>query len=265
MRVTVLGSGTSHGVPMLDCMLNNYARCPHMVCLKARTDARYRRTRASILVEVDGASILVDTSQDFREQMLANSVRRIDAVVFTHGHADHIYGLADIRSYCRHQGGPIPIYGSDETLQCLRGAFDYVFNPPALVGGGIPSVETHVLEGPMLVAGVMVAPVPVEHGPLNGCLGLRIGDMAYIPDVKRIPETSMALLQGLDLLILNCLRLRPHSSHLTLEDSLRYIKELGPRRALLTHLSHDIDADVEGWLLPTGVAFARDGLVVDCA
>lgn len=265
MRVTLLGTGTSHGVPMLDCMLNNYARCPHMVCLKARTDARYRRTRASILVEAGGASILVDTSQDFREQMLANTVRRIDAVIYTHGHADHMYGLADIRSYCRHQAGPIPLYGSAETLDGIRRAFDYVFDPPAELGGGIPTVQTHVLEDPMRVAGVVVTPVPVEHGSLNGCIGVRMGDMAYIPDVKRIPEPSMALLQGLDLLIINCLRLRPHSSHLTLEESLRYIKDLQPRRALLTHLSHDIDADVEGWLLPSGVAFARDGLVVDCA
>lgn len=264
MRVTVLGSGTSHGVPMLDCMLNNYARCPHMVCMKARTEARYRRMRASILVSVDGSSILVDTSQDFREQMLANSVERIDAVVYTHGHADHIYGLPDIRSYCRHQGGAVPIYGSGETLECLRSAFGYVFSPSTFVGGGIPAVEPHLLEGPMLVAGAVVTPVPVEHGPLQGCLGLRIGDTAYIPDVKRIPDASMALLQGLDLLILNCLRLRPHETHLTLEDSLRYVKELAPRRALLTHLSHDIDEDVEGWLLPAGVAFARDGLVVEC-
>ena len=109
-----------------------------------------------------------------------------------------------------------------------------------------------------------MTPVPVEHGPLNGCLGLRIGATAYIPDVKRIPEASMALLQDLDLLILNCLRLRPHGSHLTLDDSLQYVKLLRPRRTLLTHLSHDIDEDVEGWLLPSGVAFARDGLVVDC-
>ena len=264
MRVTMLGTGTSHGVPMLDCLLNNYARCPHMVCLKARSEARYRRTRASILVEAGGSSILVDTSQDFYQQMLANTVRRIDAVVYTHGHADHIYGLADIRSYCRHQEGAIPIYGSAETLECIRGAFDYVFTPPDFVGGGIPSVETHVLDRPTAVAGGVVTPVPVEHGPLNGCLGLRIGATAYIPDVKRIPEASMALLQDLDLLILNCLRLRPHGSHLTLDDSLQYVKLLRPRRTLLTHLSHDIDEDVEGWLLPSGVAFARDGLVVDC-
>ena len=265
MRVTLLGTGTSHGVPMLDCMLNDYARCPHRVCLKARGEARYRRTRASVLVEKDGSHILVDTSQDFHHQMLASDVRRIDAVVYTHCHADHIYGLPDIRSYCRHQGGAIPIYGSAETLDYIRGAFDYVFNPPAFVGGGIPSVETHVLDRRTRIAGVTVTPVTVEHGPLNGCLGVRIGDTAYIPDVKRIPEASMALLQGLDLLILNCLRLRPHGSHLTLDDSLEYVRLLRPRRALLTHLSHDIDEDVEGRLLPPGVAFARDGQVVGCA
>lgn len=264
MRVTLLGTGTSHGVPMLDCMLDDYARCPHQVCLKARDEARYRRTRASILVEANDSHILIDTSQDFYQQMMANRVRRIDAIVYTHCHADHIYGLPDIRSYCRHQGGAIAIYASAETLEGIRGAFDYIFDPPAFVGGGIPSVETHVLDRTTMVAGVAVTPVPVEHGPLSGCLGVRIGDTAYIPDVKRIPEGSLALLQGLDLLILNCLRLRPHGGHLTLDESLEYVRLLEPRRALLTHLSHDIDEDVEGALLPPGVAFAHDGQVVDC-
>ena len=116
-----------------------------------------------------------------------------------------------------------------------------------------------------MVAGVTVVPVPVEHGPLNGCLGVRIGDTAYLPDVKRIPESSLALLQGLDLLILNCLRPRPHGSHLSLDESLEYVRLLHPRRTLLTHLSHDIDEDVEGKLLPSDVAFAHDGQSVDCA
>ena len=264
MRVTMLGTGTSHGVPMLDCMLNDYARCPHQVCRKARDDARYRRTRASILMDTGRSHILVDTSQDFRQQMLANEVRRIDAVVYTHCHADHIYGLPDIRSYCRRQGGAIPVYGSSETLDYIRGAFDYIFNPPEFLGGGIPSIETHILDRAMVVAGVMVTPVPVEHGPLKGCFGVRIGDTAYIPDAKRIPEGSLALLRGLDLLILNCLRLRPHGSNLSLEESLAYVRMLSPRRALLTHMSHEIDEDIEGKLLPPEVAFARDGQVVEC-
>ena len=123
MRLITLGTGTSHGVPMIDCMLSDYVRCPLAVCRRAQTDPTYRRTRTSLLIEVDGLSLLVDTSQDFRQQMLANDVRRIDAVLYTHGHADHIYGLPDIRSYCRAQEGPVPVYGSEETLETLHGAF----------------------------------------------------------------------------------------------------------------------------------------------
>ncbi|MFH1086210.1 MAG: MBL fold metallo-hydrolase [Chloroflexota bacterium] len=263
MRITFLGTGTSHGVPTLDCMLDDYAHCPRSVCRRALTDPRYRRSRCSIAVQANGATLLVDTSQDFRTQMLAVRLARIDAVLYTHGHADHIYGLPDIRSYCRHQGGAIDILGSEETLAVLREAFGYAFAPPDYRGGGIPEVQPHLLDGPTRVAGLAVTPIPVEHGPLVGCQGYRLGDVAYIPDVKRIPPTSLALLGGLDLLILNCLRLRPHAGHLSLGESLAYVEQLQPRRCLLTHMTHDIDADADAGLLPERVAFAYDGLVVE--
>ena len=263
MRITFLGTGTSHGVPSIDCMLNDYAHCPKGVCLKAAVDARYRRSRASVLVETDAAAILVDTSQDFRQQVLRNRVRRIDAVLFTHGHADHIYGLPDIRSYCHHQGGPIDVYASQETLDVLYRAFDYVFDPPAYVGGGIPRLRTHLLEGPLEVLGRRVVPIPVEHGPLSGCRGYRIADMAYLPDVHKIPASSLELLRGLDLLILDCLRLRPHGSHLCLGESLAYAEELRPQRCLFTHMTHDIDYQIEERRLPEWARFAHDGQVVD--
>ncbi len=263
MKIVMLGTGTSHGVPTLDCMLNDFRTCPHGVCQKAIADPRYRRTRSSILVTVDGQSILIDTSQDFREQMLANRVRRIDAVLYTHGHADHIYGLADIRSYSHRQGGAVDIYGSEETLNTIRGCFDYVFRRPQYEGGGIPNVETHVLNTPGLVKGVKVTPVPVIHGPTNGCQGYRIGNTAYLPDVKIIPDASLALLEGLDLLILNCLRIRPHASHLSLSESLASVHRIGPRRCLFTHMTHDIDYQLEERTLPDWVRFAYDGQVVE--
>jgi len=263
MRITLLGTGTSHGVPTIDCMLNNYARCPKGVCLKAQVDARYRRTRASIMLETAGANFLIDTSQDFRHQVLSNRVQRIDAVLFTHGHADHIYGLPDIRSYCRHQGGAIDVYGSEETLDTLHRAFDYIFDPPAYVGGGIPRLCTHLLEDPHQVLGQRVIPIPVEHGVLVGCQGYRIGDVAYVPDVKVIPPASLALLHDLDLLILNCLRLRPHGSHLSLSESLAYAEHLRPRRCLFTHMTHDIDYQIEERHLPDWVRFGYDGQVVE--
>jgi phosphoribosyl 1,2-cyclic phosphate phosphodiesterase len=219
------------------------------------------------MVQVGETQLLFDTSQDFYQQMLAYRVQRIDAVLYSHGHADHIYGLPDIRSYCRAQGGSIDIYGSRETLDTLYHAFDYVFDPPDYVGGGIPSLTSHELTGPQSVQGVSVTPIPVEHGPLQGCLGYRVDDdrgrsMAYIPDVKHIPPASLQLLENLDLLILNCLRMRPHTGHLTIEESLAYARQIRPRRCLFTHMSHDIDFQIEGQDLPDWCAFAYDGLVV---
>ncbi len=263
MRLTLLGTGTSHGVPMLDCMLSDYARCPAEVCRKAESDPRYRRTRASLLVQSDDVHLLIDTSQDFRQQMLANRVMRIDAVLYTHGHADHIYGLPDIRSYSR--GRPLPLYGSEETLGILRGAFDYVFTPRVYVGGGIPSVEPHRLDDGLRLGELIIETIPVEHGPLKGCQGYRLNDVAYIPDVKRIPPESLTRLRGLDLLILNCLRYRPHEGHLSLEESLAYAREIAPKRCLLTHVAHDIDYAIETPRLPEWVRFAYDGQVVELA
>ncbi|HHX65205.1 MAG TPA: MBL fold metallo-hydrolase [Chloroflexi bacterium] len=263
MRITFLGTGTSHGVPTIDCMLEDYAHCPQGVCRKAQHDPRYRRTRASILIETDTAFLLVDTSQDFYQQVLAHRVRRIDAVLYTHGHADHIYGLPDIRSHCRHQKGPIDIYGSQETLDALRNAFQYIFTPPEYVGGGIPDVRPHLLADTVEIGGLSITPVPVQHGQMKGCQGYRFDNVAYIPDVKAIPPESLERLRGLDLLILNCLRYRPHSGHLTLEESLAYARELGPRRCLFTHMTHDIDYAQEEKRLPDWTRFAYDGLVVE--
>jgi len=262
MRVTLLGTGTSYGIPTIDCVLLDSARCPTGVCLKAMSDPRYRRMRASALFEWDGAIVLIDTSQDFYQQMLRCRVRRLDAVLFTHGHADHIYGLPDIRSYSRRQGGPIDIYGSRETIGILHKAFDYIFVPPDFVGGGIPCLTPHLLDGPFTMLGQEVIPVPVEHGILQGCLGYRIGDVAYLPDVNRIPRASLDALAGLDLLILNCLRFRPQASHLSFEESLAYATEIAPKRCLFTHIAHDIDPDVHTSLLPEWAEFAYDGMVV---
>ncbi len=261
MRLTLLGTGTSHGVPMLDCMLNDYVRCPAGVCRKAESDPRYRRTRASLLVQTGETHLLIDTSQDFREQMLANRVMRVDAVLYTHGHADHIYGLPDIRSYSRRE--PLPIYGSEETLGILRGAFDYVFTPPAYVGGGIPAVAPHCLGDGLRLGDLTIETIPVTHGPLLGCQGYRLNDVAYIPDVKRIPPESLARLRGLDLLILNCLRHRPHEGHLSLEESLAYAHEIAPKRCLLTHVAHDIDDVAETPGLPEWARFAYDGQTLE--
>jgi phosphoribosyl 1,2-cyclic phosphate phosphodiesterase len=260
MRITFLGTGTSHGVPSIDCMMRQYANCPHQVCLKAAQNPRHRRLRASIYIEVGERGLLVDTSQDFREQMLQAHITHIDAILYTHGHADHIYGLPDTRSYSHQANAPLQIYGSTETLGILRHSFEYVFRPPEFVGGGIPVLAPHELNGSKVIEGQLVQAVHVEHGPLGGCQGYRLGKMAYIPDVHCIPTDSLELLQGLDLLILNCLRPRPHSSHLTLAESLAYVERLQPRQTLFTHMTHDIDYEFEEPNLPANVRFAYDGL-----
>ncbi|MCE5258513.1 MAG: MBL fold metallo-hydrolase [Chloroflexi bacterium] len=260
MKITFLGTGTSHGVPSIDCMRQQYQRCPHQVCLKAEHDPRYRRMRSSILLELQQYEVLIDTSQDFREQMLRAHVTRLDAVLYTHGHADHIFGLPDTRSYTHRDEPPLPVYASPETMHTLRSSFGYVFDPPTFVGGGIPILAPHVVSTRFTLAGHDIYPIHVEHGPLQGCLGYRIDNTAYIPDVHTIPAAALDMLQGLDLLIINCLRERPHSSHLSLSESLHYAELLAPQLALFTHMTHDIDYALEEPNLPTNVHFAYDGL-----
>jgi len=260
MEVTFLGTGTSHGVPTLDCMLDDYHSCPRGVCKEALSDTRLRRTRTSILVTADGFSLLVDVSMDFREQMLRERVRRIDAVCMTHGHADHIGGIPDIRSYTRKMTEPLALYGSTETLDAVQSTFSYIFAANTFVGGGIPRLTCRPVDKPFTLGPLVVTPIPVTHGNLGGCFGYRIGNLVYIPDMKSMNDESKALCHGADVLILNCLRdTREHVSHMILPESIALAKELSPRRCYFIHLTHDIHtgrpvAGLESWM-----AFAHDG------
>ncbi|NLX43922.1 MAG: MBL fold metallo-hydrolase [Chloroflexi bacterium] len=265
MRITLLGTGTSHGVPTIDCTITENATCPRGVCRRALSDPRHRRTRSSALVEANGCSLLLDTSQDFYQQMLANHVRRIDAVLYTHLHADHVFGLPDIRSYSHRQGQPVDVYGSGETLESLQRTFAYAFRQPPYRGAGIPALTPHRLEWATEIGGVPVTPLPVRHSGLQGCQGYRLGDVAYIPDAHVIPDETLARMQGLELLIINCLRLHPHPAHLCLEESLGYAQAVQPRRCLFTHMTHDIDYEEDIALLPAWAAFAYDGQMVELA
>ncbi len=180
MNTTILGSGTSHGVPPIDCIISDYATCPRGVCLKAQTDLRHRRSRSSLWVQTEHACILIDTSQDFCQQMLENGVTRIDA--------DHIYGLPDIRSYCQQQHQSIPVYGSVETLATLQRASDHAFRRPGYTGGGVPTLAADVLDDALALDRLCIETLPVVHGGLAGCQGYRIGDVAHIPDAKVTPR-----------------------------------------------------------------------------
>lgn len=264
MKITFLGTGTSHGVPAIDCMFTDHANCPQGVCVAALHDPKHVRTRCSILIETQDKNLLIDTSQDFRTQMLTFRVKKIDAVLFTHNHADHIGGLADIRSYCR-SGRPLPVYGSRETIETLVQRFSYIFNPPAIKGGGIPELRAHVLEDvlPFTLFNLTITPAKVEHGSAQECFGYRINNIGYVPDLKVMPDKTKEILYGLDVLILNALRRGPeHTTHLTLEKSISLAQELGAKTCYFTHMSHDIHYEKDQRSLPSHMHFAHDGLVL---
>ncbi len=251
MKVTVLGSGTSHGVPMISCACE--------VCTS--TDPHDKRSRPSIVVQYDTGTILVDTAPELRLQAVANALTRVDAVLFTHTHADHAHGIDDLRAYNIRQKGPIPLYGSRASMEDIRARFGYIFqtNP---FGGGIPMLELNPIEGPFEVVGRPIVPVTVLHGYLP-VTGYRFGRFAYVTDCSLIPEESMALLQDLDVLILDALRYREHPTHFNIPQALDIIARLRPRHAYLTHLTHDIMHSRDGRELPDGVELAYDGLTFE--
>lgn len=250
-RVTFLGTGTSHGVPAIGC------RCA--TCLS--DDPRDRRWRPSILIELPDASVLVDTAPDLRAQALAFGVTRVDAVLYTHAHADHLLGLDDIRRFNEIQGGPVSCYGDRATITELRRTFAYAFRPgPA--GGGIPRLNVFAVEGPFSLGRSEIVPVPVMHGTQQ-ILGFRIGSFAYLTDCSAIPEPSWPLLDGVRHLALDALRERPHPTHFSLPEALAVVGRLRPERAWLTHICHDLAHAATSARLPAGVVLAYDGLRVE--
>jgi phosphoribosyl 1,2-cyclic phosphate phosphodiesterase len=262
LRVTVLGSGTSHGVPAIGC------DCP--VCRSS--DPRDHRTRPSILIEVQSnppspfaasvRSILVDTSTDLRTQALANDVRRVDAILFTHSHADHIFGMDDVRRFNQMQQSAIPVYADDETLANVRRMFSYVFEPPKQKGGGLPELVPFRIAGPFTLGGVEIVPVPLFHGRLP-VLGFRVGSFAYLTDCNRIPDESYPLLAGVRTVVLDALRHRPHSTHFSVGEAIDAFTRMGAERAYFTHICHDLAHAETCAMLPAGVELAYDGLVLE--
>lgn len=251
-NVTFLGSGTSHGVPMIGCTCD--------VCRS--TDPRDRRSRPSVHVAVeDGPSILIDTSTDLRHQALANRIARVDAIVFTHSHADHVMGLDDVRRFNVMQGGEIPAYADERTADDLRRAFSYIFVPSNEKGGGLPQLALTTIAGPFSIGPVRIQPVPIFHGK-RSILGYRLGKFAYLTDCNRVADESWPLLDGLDVLVLGALRHRPHPTHFTVAEALAVVERVKPRRCYLTHICHDLPHAATNAALPAGVELAYDGLVV---
>lgn len=253
IELTFLGTGTSNGVPMIGCACG--------VCLS--TDPRDKRSRTSAVVRdvADDRTYLIDTGPELRVQALANGLHHVDAVLYTHGHADHTAGLDDMRRFNELQATRIPVFANDVAAEMIRERFSYAFADWLGFWGGKPDLDLTTVDGSFQPFGRSIVSLPVQHGRLP-ILGFRIGPLSYVTDAKQIGDDTMALLAGTDTLVLNALRERPHPTHLSIDEALAVIDRVGPRQTWLTHLSHEIGHAVVDAQLPDGVNLAYDGLTV---
>jgi phosphoribosyl 1,2-cyclic phosphate phosphodiesterase len=251
LQFTILGSGTSMGVPTLGC---------HCAVCESE-DPHDRRTRPSALLSYGGKEVVIDTTPDFRFQAMRQRLERLDAVLFTHAHADHILGLDDIRPYNIKKRGVIPIYASEPTLRTLRRTFSYIFDDTP-TPSSLPLVELHAIHGAFDLFGLPIAPIPAMHGPVP-VLGFRFGNTAYLTDFSAVPDSSKALLGELDDFVLDALRYVAHPMHSNVEQSLALIEEVRPKRAWFTHICHDLGHEQANAKLPENVRLAYDGLTFE--
>lgn len=248
-QITVLGSGTSVGVPTIGC------HCE--VC--ASSDPRDNRLRPSVLVSYEGRNVLIDTTPDFRTQALRAKIDHLDAVVFTHAHADHIMGLDDVRPFNFRQKTRIPIFAAPDTMEAIQRCFPYIFDGLKRESN-VPQLDVRLIDGtPIDLFGLEFVPVPILHGK-STIYGFRFGAAAYLTDHSEIPAESMEMLRGLDVLFLDALRYKPHPTHSTVEHSIGTAEQLKAKRTYFTHISHDLGHERAESLLPAGIRLAYDGL-----
>lgn len=252
MELTLLGTGTSTGIPLLGCHCD--------AC--SSTNPKNRRTRPSAVLKVGGQTLLFDTATDLREQALRNTLHHIDAILYTHAHADHVNGLDDVRAFNTLQNMAIPIYANRDTLRRIESFFTHIFDGRKPTGGGKTNVTPHVIDtDPFKIADVTITPIPLEHGD-TPVTGYRIGNFAYLTDCKRIPEASMLKLAGVTHIVLDCIRYQPHPTHLNLEEALAIVQQLHPLQTYFTHITHDFEHDRVSQELPPGVMLGYDGMRV---
>ncbi len=252
MNILFLGTGTSTGVPSL-C-------CPCEVCQSDHW--KNKRLRSSILIRNGDYHLLIDTSSDLRQQCLANNITRLDAVLYTHHHADHVNGIDELRCFNYFNKTRTPIYASAPTLAQLKSSFQYIFSNGKTEGGGVSQVDPIEIDGaPLELGGLSILPLDVEHGSMT-IKSFRVGDAAYLTDCSGIPEHTVEALQGLDVLIINALGFKAHPTHFCLSQSLEAIEQLKPKRAYLTHINHQFDHDTVNATLPDNVELAYDGMEI---
>jgi phosphoribosyl 1,2-cyclic phosphate phosphodiesterase len=254
-QLVFLGTGTSVGVPMIGCGCD--------VCNSSNT--KNQRTRCGLAIGLPEGNLLIDTTPDLRQQLLRERIGVAHAVAFTHDHADHVFGLDDVRVFFFYLGRPLPIFCEDLVEERLRKSFDYAFTPEAAsYAGGVPQVAFQRISAgvPFEALGTLVTPLRLHHGRFR-VLGFRIGNVAYCTDTNHIPPESMPLLAGLDLLILDALRARPHVSHFSIQQAVEVAQSIGAKQTLFTHMGHELEHESTNATLPAGMELAYDGLRVE--
>ncbi len=254
--LTFLGTGTSVGVPVIGC------RCA--VCTSP--DPRNRRLRSSVLVRAGAVSVLVDSGPDLRAQALREDLRAIDAVMYTHAHLDHVAGFDELRAFCWHKEHPLPMYGTEECLDTLKRMFGWAFAEENIYKGYVKP-DARIIDGTFFCGDLKITPLPVEHAAVEtiGFLFEHPGarSIAYLPDVKRIPHTTMRHLRGVDVMVVDALRPQPHPTHFSLGEALESLRDAEAREGWLTHLGHENDHTTLDGQLPGGVRVAWDGLKIE--
>ncbi len=249
MQITILGAGSSAGTPMIGCQCNT--------CIS--NDRRNNRTRCSSLIELDnGKVILIDTGPDLRQQALREGLTKVDAVLYTHTHADHLHGIDDLRSFCQLQRSQVPLYGSPEAMAHIADKFGYALREPSNFWD-LPVLNVNPIDKPFQLFEQTILPIPIKHGN-SDIFGYRVGDIAYLTDVSVIPESSMALLKGVKVLLLDCLRYKTHYSHINVEQSLHYASLISADSTYLIHMTHELEYSELSAMLPNQVFVGYDGL-----